>query len=337
MGLKCTNYFDNSKYESPDLKIITCKGCSSHLCLSSLIISDNFSGSSGPAYLVGNLINIEYDQNPQEKEMRTGFYLVDDIRCHQCKLNLGWYYKKSFTYRETYKEGKFVIEKSFIKFIDNNTSNNLLLEKALQNKYKRRFSSTSNASTISSDELDFSSANTTNSSLISTSEVATINSYSVPPSHPIITLHDPSSKSYLMNSSLSSKPQLMYDTSSNPSKHNLMLNSDSSSSGKRQSLDIRNFTSGLFLNGLRIPVSSPAAAAAAAAAAASASNSNSNSRPSTNHPTLASIAVAAAQANEGPSNNTSTNNHRALSILFQENPRSNREGNDDDNDVFVDA
>ncbi|KAG7666012.1 uncharacterized protein J8A68_000442 [[Candida] subhashii] len=140
MGLKCTNYFENSKYDTPNIQIITCKGCSSHLCLSDLILSDNFNGASGPAYLVGNLINIEFNLISEETEMKTGIYLINKIKCHQCKNPLGWYYKKSYSYEETYKEGKFVIEKNFIKFVDNHTTTKQLIEIALKNKNRRRSS-----------------------------------------------------------------------------------------------------------------------------------------------------------------------------------------------------
>ena len=151
MGLKNTNFFDNSKYETPDLKIICCKGCSSHLCLSDLIISDQFSGSSGPAYLVDKLINIEYDKQLKETKMRTGVYEINKIRCHQCKFELGWYYKKAHSYSETYKEGKYVIENEYILFIANNSSTNMLVEQARKNKIKRRYSSTS---TISNESIE---------------------------------------------------------------------------------------------------------------------------------------------------------------------------------------
>lgn len=151
MGLMCTNYFENYKYDSPKIQIITCKGCLSHLCLSDLIILDKFSGSSGPAYLVDLLINFEFESQFQETEMLTGIYVVSKIRCHQCKSILGWYYKKAYSYRETYKEGKFVIEKEFIKFIDNNLLTNALIENALKNKFRRRYSLTL---TVSSEDID---------------------------------------------------------------------------------------------------------------------------------------------------------------------------------------
>lgn len=155
MGLKYTNFFDNSKYEASDIKIIICRGCSSHLCLSDLIISDNFSGSSGPAYLVDKLINYEFDSRPQETPMKTGTYLINKIRCHQCHQPLGWYYKKAYSYAETYKERKYVIENKYILFIPNNSSTDILVEQALQNKIRRRYSSTSTISNESLDPPDF--------------------------------------------------------------------------------------------------------------------------------------------------------------------------------------
>ncbi|KAI5965628.1 uncharacterized protein KGF55_000990 [Candida pseudojiufengensis] len=158
MGLKCTNYFDNSEYDSPNIQIITCKSCSSHLCLSDLILSDNFNGSTGPAYLVDNLINIEINPCVEDTRMKTGLYKINKIKCHQCFLNLGWFYKKSYSYSETYKEGKFVIEKSFIKFSENLSTTQKLTEKVKQNKFKRRFSSnsttSSNNSSFNDDSLD---------------------------------------------------------------------------------------------------------------------------------------------------------------------------------------
>ncbi|KAI5955240.1 hypothetical protein KGF54_001801 [Candida jiufengensis] len=153
MGLKCTNYFDNSKYDSPNIQIITCKSCSSHLCLSDLILSDNFNGSSGPAYLVDNLINVELNPIIEDTRMKTGLYKINKVKCHQCFNNLGWYYKKSYSYSETYKEGKYVIEKNFIKFSENLSTTQILTEKAIQNKFKRRFSSTSSSSDSGSIDL----------------------------------------------------------------------------------------------------------------------------------------------------------------------------------------
>lgn len=151
MGLKDTEFFDYENYESSDTQIIICKECSSHLCLSQLILSDEFTGSSGPAYLVDNLINYQAENKVQESKMHTGTYLIKSVGCKQCKTRLGWTYKKAYKFSEAYKEGKFVIEKKFIKFIPNNSAPSDLILQAQKNiDHRRRRSSATISSSSSS-------------------------------------------------------------------------------------------------------------------------------------------------------------------------------------------
>lgn len=147
MGLKYTNFFDNYNYESSDTQILICKNCSSHLCLSHLILSDNFTSTTGSAYLVDKLINYQPDPVLEKSNMRTGLYLTNKVRCHQCQSPLGWSYKKAYLTAQSYKEGKFVLEESVIKVIPNNSSTATLLEKARINNQRRRYSGESNSST----------------------------------------------------------------------------------------------------------------------------------------------------------------------------------------------
>lgn len=154
MGLRDTDFFGHESYESPDTQIIICKQCSSHLCLSSLILSDEFTGSSGPAYLVDNLINFTPDEAIQETKMHTGDYLIKTVFCNQCDIRLGWTYKKSFSFSQAYKEGKFVIEKKFIKFISNNSATSDLILQAKQNNRRRRSSATLSSSSSSINDND---------------------------------------------------------------------------------------------------------------------------------------------------------------------------------------
>lgn len=143
MGLRYTDFFDSCNYEPSDTQIVICGSCSSHLCLSHLILSDNFTGSSGPAYLVDKLINYQPDGGLIETKMRTGEYLINKVRCHQCMSPLGWNYKKAFSYSEAYKEGKFVIEEKYIKLIPNNLSTAALEEKARKSRSRRHSSGSS--------------------------------------------------------------------------------------------------------------------------------------------------------------------------------------------------
>lgn len=141
MGLRHTEFFDNTSYESSSTQIIVCDECLAHLCLSSLVLSDNFSGLSGDALLVDKLINISTDNRDLKTEMKTGLYLVNKIHCSQCLTELGWMYKKLFKYLEVYKEGKFVIEKSFIKEIPNNSSSSVLIQQARLLRRRRSLAS----------------------------------------------------------------------------------------------------------------------------------------------------------------------------------------------------
>lgn len=81
--------------------------------------------------------------------MHTGTYLINKVMCHQCGHKLGWYYRKAYSYEQHYKEGKYVIENKFVRFISNNLSTQVLERRALYNKLKRRYSSSSACSGIS--------------------------------------------------------------------------------------------------------------------------------------------------------------------------------------------
>ncbi|KAK8443091.1 hypothetical protein ACI3LY_002899 [Candidozyma auris] len=149
MGLKSTEFFENTSYDSKNNKIFVCNECSSHLCLSNLVISDQFTGASGPAYLVDKLINVQPMGPDQEKQFRTGIYVVNDICCSQCHTTLGWFYKKSAAYAEQYKEGKYVVERAFIREVPNHTSTASLLQQARSSRRRR---SSANSATSSFDD-----------------------------------------------------------------------------------------------------------------------------------------------------------------------------------------
>ncbi|GEQ70750.1 hypothetical protein JCM33374_g4429 [Metschnikowia sp. JCM 33374] len=151
MGLILTDFFEPVAYEEKDNEVIVCNDCSAHLCLSNLVLSDQFWGSSGDAYLVDRLINIASDKQDLETSMRTGIYIINKIRCSQCKTVLGWFYKKAFKYSEFYKEGKYVIEKKYIRQITNHCTNARLTENAKLSK--RRRSSASTASSSADDNI----------------------------------------------------------------------------------------------------------------------------------------------------------------------------------------
>lgn len=149
MGLIQTDFFENTSYELVDTRIIVCNQCLLHLCLSDLVISDKFTGLSGDAYLVDRLINVQLENKDQETHMKTGIYVINKIHCLQCLVSLGWQYKKLFKCSELYKEGKYVIEKRYIRHITNHSSTARLVEQA---KVLRRRRSSASFSALSVEE-----------------------------------------------------------------------------------------------------------------------------------------------------------------------------------------
>ncbi|RUP45837.1 hypothetical protein BC936DRAFT_147677 [Jimgerdemannia flammicorona] len=91
-------------------RIFGCGKCKTHLSTSEHIMSKDFHGKTGRAYLFEDVVNVT--DGPQEnREMRTGLHTVVDIHCCHCGFVVGWKYIKAFADREKYKEGKYILEK----------------------------------------------------------------------------------------------------------------------------------------------------------------------------------------------------------------------------------
>jgi len=102
MGLAYNVYLNSPK-------IYGCKNCKAHLSNHEDIISRNFRGQHGKAYLFQNVVNFVAGE-PNERTMTTGKHVVRDISCRQCKETVGWKYDKAYETSEKYKEGKFILE-----------------------------------------------------------------------------------------------------------------------------------------------------------------------------------------------------------------------------------
>ncbi|KAG2199627.1 hypothetical protein INT46_010554 [Mucor plumbeus] len=91
--------------------IFSCNSCHCHLIDQKSIISRNFQGRNGPAYLVNNVINITIGTK-EERMLLTGIHTVADIVCNQCHIKIGWKYLRALEEPQKYKEGKYIVEKS---------------------------------------------------------------------------------------------------------------------------------------------------------------------------------------------------------------------------------
>ncbi|PGH17304.1 hypothetical protein AJ79_01188 [Helicocarpus griseus UAMH5409] len=102
MGLAYNIYLSSNK-------IFGCKHCKTHLADYHDIISRNFRGQHGKAYLFDKVVNINQGE-AVERSMTTGRHIVRDIMCRQCKETVGWKYDKAYETTEKYKEGRFILE-----------------------------------------------------------------------------------------------------------------------------------------------------------------------------------------------------------------------------------
>ncbi|KAI5197401.1 hypothetical protein E4T42_08266 [Aureobasidium subglaciale] len=90
-------------------RIYGCKTCKTHLADHDDIVSRNFRGQHGKAFLFNNVVNV-ISGEAGERNMTTGRHVVRDITCRQCKETVGWKYDKAYEPAEKYKEGKYILE-----------------------------------------------------------------------------------------------------------------------------------------------------------------------------------------------------------------------------------
>lgn len=102
MGLSYNVYLTSSR-------IYMCKNCKTHLSNHEDIISRNFRGQHGKAYLFSTVVNV-VEALPVERNMTTGRHIVRDISCRGCNQIVGWKYDKAYETQEQYKENKFILE-----------------------------------------------------------------------------------------------------------------------------------------------------------------------------------------------------------------------------------
>ncbi|KAK9359670.1 Yippee/Mis18 [Lipomyces starkeyi] len=118
MGLAYNIYLNDSR-------IYGCKVCNTHLSNYTDIISRQFRGQHGKAYLFdkvlvpvlvykewanfGCSVNVT-EAKPENRSMTTGEHTVRDIHCRHCGTCVGWKYDHAYEQSEKYKEGKYILE-----------------------------------------------------------------------------------------------------------------------------------------------------------------------------------------------------------------------------------
>jgi hypothetical protein len=102
---------DDTKLHS---QLFICKTCGIHICHGSDVISREFHGSTGKAYLFNNALNLNFGLT-DDRRLRTGIHSVQDCFCVNCNQELGWTYVATEEESQRYKIGKFVLELSLIR------------------------------------------------------------------------------------------------------------------------------------------------------------------------------------------------------------------------------
>jgi len=77
------------------------------------MMSRQFNGQHGRAYLFHNVVNIECGE-PSDRHMTTGLHTVRDIQCIKCGTIVGWKYDRAYEESQQYKEGKFILERQLL-------------------------------------------------------------------------------------------------------------------------------------------------------------------------------------------------------------------------------
>ncbi|KAJ3672988.1 hypothetical protein LUZ60_006362 [Juncus effusus] len=95
----------------PGPKVFRCKCCKVDSASRDKILSKEFRGKYGPAYLFAEVVNVCLGPN-EDRHLLTGWHTVNDIYCSCCKQVLGWRYEKAYEEGQKYKEGKFILEKA---------------------------------------------------------------------------------------------------------------------------------------------------------------------------------------------------------------------------------
>ncbi|KAI7821351.1 Yippee/Mis18 [Gamsiella multidivaricata] len=105
--------YKKSLHGESDEKILVCNNCKTHFATYDQILSKNFHGQYGKAYLFNTVINV-YTGEAEDRSMRTGLHTVQDIHCAECSTVVGWKYLVAYEPSEQYKEGHFILERTLL-------------------------------------------------------------------------------------------------------------------------------------------------------------------------------------------------------------------------------
>ncbi|KAL5247718.1 hypothetical protein ACHWQZ_G019563 [Mnemiopsis leidyi] len=95
-----------------DGKVYSCKHCRTNLARHQDIMSKQYEGTSGPAYLFTSVVNVKC-QEPRLAVLWSGQHSISAVQCSTCSTDLGWKYVRVSSPSQRFKEGKFLIESAY--------------------------------------------------------------------------------------------------------------------------------------------------------------------------------------------------------------------------------
>jgi len=107
--------------------VYICAGCHCHLANQEDIISKQFQGRHGKAFLFANVVNISLGPK-EDRVLITGLHTVCDIFCNCCSAVLGWKYEVAYEEGQKYKEGRYIIEKAKMEKLAQSDNNDVVEE-----------------------------------------------------------------------------------------------------------------------------------------------------------------------------------------------------------------
>ncbi|KAF9594472.1 hypothetical protein IFM89_031590 [Coptis chinensis] len=88
-----------------------CKQCQTQVAAEEDIVSKDYYGKTGKAYLLNKVVNVTVGEK-EERMLITGVYTIAGVSCINCKSVLGWKYEAAHEEAQKYKEGKYILEMS---------------------------------------------------------------------------------------------------------------------------------------------------------------------------------------------------------------------------------
>ncbi|PQQ00760.1 putative yippee-like protein [Prunus yedoensis var. nudiflora] len=91
-------------------RIFKCRYCKVDSASRDDVVSKDFQGRYGRAYLFRNVVNISLGPI-EERQLISGLHTVNDVYCSCCQQILGWKYDKAYEPSQKYKEGMYILER----------------------------------------------------------------------------------------------------------------------------------------------------------------------------------------------------------------------------------